>query len=150
MEVEFNLLCVLLQVFDLVLRSVNNPSYVWVRTGFGAFPGANARGSGFFYVHIYLFILTSGPLSILPLNHHSCWSRLSVSCTPFMHLTLRYLLSFLIQKLHRSLFRISHQPVLVGIWANQSTFWVKRRGSCTQKIEKSVWCDRNFWIKGSK
>lgn len=37
MEVEFNLLCVLLQVFDLVLRSVNNPSYVSVRTGLGHF-----------------------------------------------------------------------------------------------------------------
>lgn len=44
MEVKFNLLCLPLKVFDLVLRSVNNPQYVRVCTGFETFPWGNARG----------------------------------------------------------------------------------------------------------
>lgn len=44
MEVKFNLLCLPVQVFDLVLRSVNNPWYVWGCTESGTFPWGHTRG----------------------------------------------------------------------------------------------------------
>lgn len=49
MEVKFNLLCLPVQDFDLVLRSVNNPWYVWGCTESGTFPWGHTRGWRVFF-----------------------------------------------------------------------------------------------------